>query len=96
MSKPAPASAAAPNIRAGSRPTSIRTRLIWREPAAGEIPLLTEPVLFLIGENDHAKELAAKMPHAQVEVFEGVGHLIHLEAEQRFNESVLHFLNQGR
>jgi pimeloyl-ACP methyl ester carboxylesterase len=29
-------------------------------------------------------------------VFEGVGHLIHLEAEQRFNDSVLHFLNQGR
>ena len=93
-------------------------QMIWREPVAGEIPLLTEPVLFLIGENDHvavrrdfapealrgrmghnvelAKELAAKMPHAQVEVFEGVGHLIHLEAEQRFNESVLHFLNQDR
>jgi pimeloyl-ACP methyl ester carboxylesterase len=35
-------------------------------------------------------------PRAQVEVFEGVGHLVHLEAEQRFNESVLHFLNQGR
>ena len=93
-------------------------QMIWREPVAGEIPLLTEPVLFLIGENDHvavgrdfapealrgrmghnvelARELAAKMPHAQVEVFERVGHLIHLEAEQRFIESVLHFLNQGR
>ena len=31
-----------------------------------------------------ARELAAKMPKANVEVFEGAGHLIHLEAPQRF------------
>ncbi len=28
-------------------------QMIWREPVAAEIPLLTQPVLFLIGENDH-------------------------------------------
>jgi pimeloyl-ACP methyl ester carboxylesterase len=28
-------------------------QMIWREPVADEIPLLTQPVLFLIGENDH-------------------------------------------
>ncbi|MGB6969801.1 MAG: alpha/beta hydrolase [Methyloceanibacter sp.] len=93
-------------------------QMIWREPVADEIPLLTQPVLFVIGENDHvapgrnfapealraemghnvrlAKELAAKMPTARVEVFEGVGHLIHLEAAQRFNEVVLNFLNEDR
>jgi pimeloyl-ACP methyl ester carboxylesterase len=93
-------------------------QMIWREPVAAEIPLLTQPVLFLIGENDHvapgrdlapealrgkmghnverARELAAKMPKARVEMFEGVGHLIHLEATQRFNESILAFLNDGR
>jgi pimeloyl-ACP methyl ester carboxylesterase len=87
--------------------------MIWREPVAGEIPLLTQPVLFLMGENDHvavgrdlapealrgkmghnvelARELAAKMPNAKVEVFEGTGHLIHLEAPQRFNDTVLRF-----
>jgi pimeloyl-ACP methyl ester carboxylesterase len=93
-------------------------QMIWREPIAQEIPLLTQPVLFLIGENDHvalgrdftpqelrekmghnvelAQTHAAKMKNAKVEVFEGIGHLIHLEAEQRFNESVLRFLNEGR
>ena len=93
-------------------------QMIWREPVAAEIPLLTQPVLFLMGENDHvapgrdmapealrgkmghnvelARELAAKMPKGNVEVFEGTGHLIHLEAPQRFNESVVSFLNEGR
>ena len=92
--------------------------MIWREPIVGEIPLLIQPVLFLMGENDHvapgrdmapealrskmgqnvelARELASKMPKGKVEVFDGVGHLIHLEAPRRFNESVLHFLNDGR
>jgi pimeloyl-ACP methyl ester carboxylesterase len=93
-------------------------QMIWREPVAPEIPLLTQPVLFLIGDNDHiapgrdmapealrgkmghnvelARELAAKMPKGTVETFDGIGHLIHLEAPQRFNESVLRFLNDGR
>ncbi len=93
-------------------------QMIWREPVADEIPLLTQPVLFVMGENDHvapgrsfapealrakmgqnvrlAKELAAKMPKARVEVFEGAGHLIHIEAAQRFNEVVLNFLSEGR
>jgi pimeloyl-ACP methyl ester carboxylesterase len=85
---------------------------------AAEMPLLTQPVLFLMGENDHiapgrdmapealrgkmghnvelARELSAKMPKGTVEAFEGTGHLIHLEAPQRFNESVVSFLNEGR
>jgi pimeloyl-ACP methyl ester carboxylesterase len=89
-------------------------QMIWREPVADEIPPLTQPVLFLIGENDHvapgrnfapedrraamgqnallAKELAA-MQDASVNVFQGVGHLIQLEAPQKFNEAVLQFLN---
>lgn len=93
-------------------------QMIWREPVAAEIPLLTQPVLFLIGENDHvavgrdfapealrgkmgrnvelARELAGNMPQARVEMFEGVGHLIHLETPQRFNETVLRFLNEDR
>jgi pimeloyl-ACP methyl ester carboxylesterase len=93
-------------------------QMIWREPVAAEIPLLTQPVLFVIGENDHvapgrdfapetlrskighnaelAQALAAKMPKASIEVFEGIGHLIHLEAPERFNESVLRFLNEER
>jgi pimeloyl-ACP methyl ester carboxylesterase len=32
------------------------------------------------------------MKNARVEVFEGVGHLIHLEAGERFHASLLSFL----
>jgi pimeloyl-ACP methyl ester carboxylesterase len=92
--------------------------MIWREPAAAEIPLLVQPVLFAIGENDHvapgrdfapeelrpqmgqnlrlAQELAGKMKNARVEAFEGIGHLPQLEAEQRFNEMMLRFLDEGQ
>jgi len=91
--------------------------MIWREPVAHEIPLLTQNVLFVMGGNDHlapgrdfapeelrgkmgqnaelAKALAAKMPRARVEVFEGIGHLPHLEAPERFNDVVLRFLNEA-
>ena len=45
---------------------------------------------------ERAQELAPKMPRARVEVFEGVGHLIHLEATERFNAVLLRFLaDQG-
>ena len=43
-----------------------------------------------------AQALASKMPQASVEVFDGIGHLIPLEAPQRFNETILRFLNDGR
>jgi len=91
--------------------------MIWREPVAHEIPLLTQNVLFVMGGNDHlapgrdfapeelrgkmgqnaelAQALAAKMPRARVEVFEGIGHLPHLEARERFNDVVLRFLNEA-
>ena len=41
---------------------------------------------------ERAMEAAKSMPHARVEVFDGVGHLIHLEATEKFNASVLRFL----
>ncbi len=88
--------------------------LIWREPVVQEIPLLTQPVLFVMGGNDKlapgrdfapealrekmgqnaklAENLAGKMRDARVETFEGLGHLPHLEAPQRYYDSVLGFL----
>ena len=39
-----------------------------------------------------AQALAARMANARVKVFEGVGHLGHLEATQAFNETLLNFL----
>jgi pimeloyl-ACP methyl ester carboxylesterase len=41
-----------------------------------------------------AQSLAERMPNARVVVFDGVGHLGHLEATQRFNETLLNFLRQ--
>jgi pimeloyl-ACP methyl ester carboxylesterase len=41
-----------------------------------------------------AQALAGKMSQARVEVFEGIGHLVHLEAPQRFNDVVLRFLSE--
>jgi pimeloyl-ACP methyl ester carboxylesterase len=41
-----------------------------------------------------AQSLAARMSNAKVVIFEGVGHLGHLEATQSFNETLLNFLGQ--
>src|ERR1700712_1295597 len=90
-------------------------QLIYREPVAHEIPLLTLPVLFVMGEDDHnapgrpnapealrakmgqnaelATALAANMPNARAEVIPDTGHLVFLEARQRFDQLMLAFLN---
>jgi pimeloyl-ACP methyl ester carboxylesterase len=48
-----------------------------------------------MGKNaELAQALAARMANAKVKVFEGVGHLGHLEATQPFNETLLSFLAQ--
>jgi pimeloyl-ACP methyl ester carboxylesterase len=41
-----------------------------------------------------AQSLATQMANAKVVVFEGVGHLGHLETTQPFNETLLHFLGR--
>jgi pimeloyl-ACP methyl ester carboxylesterase len=89
-------------------------QMIYREPVAHEIPLITLPTLFVMGADDHnapgkpnapealrpkmgqnaelARALAAKMPDARAEVIENTGHLVFLEAPQKFNELMLAFL----
>ena len=89
-------------------------QLIYREPVVYEIPLITQPTLFVMGGDDHnapgkpnaperlrpkmgqnaelAKGLVAKMLNAKAEVIPGVGHLVFLEAEPKFNELMLGFL----
>jgi pimeloyl-ACP methyl ester carboxylesterase len=89
-------------------------QLIYREPVAHEIPLLTLPVLFVMGADDHnapgrpnapealrskmgqnaelAKTFAAKMPNARAEVIPDTGHLVFLEARQKFDGLMLAFL----
>src|SRR6201991_4970362 len=90
-------------------------QMIYREPVAHEIPLITQPTLFVMGADDHnapgrpnapealrpkmgqnaelAKAFAAKMPSARAEVIPDTGHLVFLEARQRFDELMLAFLN---
>ncbi len=41
-----------------------------------------------------AQRLARQMPAAQAVVFPGIGHLVHLEAEQRFADTLLAFLRE--
>lgn len=41
---------------------------------------------------ERARELAPRMREARVETFEGVGHLIHMEAPERFHRALLAFL----
>lgn len=47
-----------------------------------------------MGRNaENAQALAARMPNGRAEVFEGVGHLVHMEATEMFNTLTLEFLN---
>ena len=57
-------------------------------------PFAPEPLRAGMGDNAAlAKALAARMPDGRAEVFPGVGHLVHLEAPQRFNATMLEFLD---
>src|SRR5246127_2685996 len=86
-------------------------QLIYREPVAHEIPLITQPTLFIMGADDHnapgkanapealrpkmgqnaelARALAAKMPNGRAEVIENAGHLVFLDAPDKFNSLML-------
>jgi pimeloyl-ACP methyl ester carboxylesterase len=90
-------------------------QMIYREPVAHEIPLITQHTLFIMGEDDHnapgkpnapealrpkmghnadlAKAFAPQMANAKAEVIPNVGHLVFLEAPQKFNELMLNFLS---
>jgi pimeloyl-ACP methyl ester carboxylesterase len=89
-------------------------QLIYREPVVHEIPLISRPTLFVMGEDDHnapgkpnapealrpkmgqnaelAKALAARMPDAKAEVLPNVGHLVFLDAPEKFDALMLGFL----
>jgi pimeloyl-ACP methyl ester carboxylesterase len=41
---------------------------------------------------ERARDVASKMPNARVEIFENNGHMLHLEAGERFHKLVLDFL----
>ncbi len=79
---------------------------VWRDPQRGKYPkeedlprvhAITIPTLILTGELDHiffplSTFLRERIPHSRLVVFPGVGHMINLEAPDKFNEEVAHFL----
>lgn len=89
-------------------------QMIYREPVVHEIPLISQPTLFIMGADDHnapgrpnapealrakmgqnaelAKALANLMPDARTEVIPNTGHLVFLEAPEKYDELVLGFL----
>ncbi|MGA7805714.1 alpha/beta fold hydrolase [Bradyrhizobium sp.] len=91
-------------------------QMIYREPVVHEIPLITQPTLFIMGADDHnapgrpnapealrakmgqnaelAKALAAQMPNARAEVIPNTGHLVFLEAREKYDALVLGFLGK--
>jgi pimeloyl-ACP methyl ester carboxylesterase len=57
-------------------------------------PFVPQELRAGMGQNAaHARALAARMPNGRAEVIPGVGHLIHMEATDRFNATMLDFLN---
>jgi pimeloyl-ACP methyl ester carboxylesterase len=91
-------------------------QMIYREPVVHEIPLVSQPTLFIMGADDHnapgrpaapealrakmghnadlAKSLADLMPNAHAEVIPNAGHLVFLEAREKYDELVLGFLGK--
>jgi len=91
-------------------------QMIYREPVVHEIPLITQPTLFVMGADDHnapgrpsapealrakmghnaelAKALAQLMPNGRAEVIPNTGHLVFLEAREKYDELLLNFLGK--
>jgi proline iminopeptidase len=91
-------------------------QMIYREPVAHEIPLLSQPTLFVMGADDHnapgrpnaPEALRAKMGHnaelalalaklmgdARAEVIPNTGHLVFLEAREKYDALLLDFLGK--
>ena len=67
-------------------------------PAAGRLGEIRAPVLLLVGEEDTpfiqdvARAIAAQAPNVRRIDLPGVGHMVNLEAPDRFREAVLEFL----
>ncbi|BAM89052.1 putative alpha/beta hydrolase [Bradyrhizobium oligotrophicum S58] len=91
-------------------------QMIYREPVVHEIPLLTQPTLFIMGADDHnapgrpnapeavrakmgqnaelATSLASRMREARAEVIANAGHLVFLDAPDKYNALLLGFLGR--
>ena len=76
--------------RAGAEQLIRQNRAVMaREDRRAELPAITCPVLVACGEADqitppdHAREMAAAMAHAQLEIVPGAGHMLTMEQPAR-------------
>ncbi len=78
--------------------TAAFVRELPRYDLREQLEALRMPVLLVAGADDwycpQMEWLANRLPHATLAVFEGVGHLPFVEAEDRFVETVSAFLQQ--
>ena len=71
-------------------------------PAAGRLDAVTVPLLVMVGDLDDAgtrascRHLAASVPGARLEPFDGAAHMLNLEQPERFNRLLREFLDVGR
>jgi pimeloyl-ACP methyl ester carboxylesterase len=86
-------------IAAGVRPESMSTALhVMAEADVRDVlPRIDVPTLLLWGERDArsplgvARQFQDAIPHAELVVIPGVGHMSNLEAPERFNDAVRAF-----
>lgn len=74
-----------------------RAQIVSRVDLRSRIAALTCPLLLVVGSldrftGDASRELAQRLPHAQLAVIEGAGHLCHMTKPHAFLEALLPFL----
>ena len=86
-------------VAAAVRPETLRTQL-WVMAEADQrdvLPQIKAPTLLIWGEHDArsplriAREFHELIPHSELVVIPGAGHVSHLEQPARFNEAVREF-----
>jgi len=85
--------------RAGARQLIRQNRAVMtREDLRPALPRIACPVLVAVGEADalttpeHARELAAALPNARLEIVPGAGHMLTMEQPARVNALLLQAL----
>lgn len=89
--------------RAGAEQLITQNRAVMaRADSRPLLPSITCPVLVACGEADalttpeHAREIAALVPQARLEIVPGAGHMLTLEQPERVNTLLRHWLDEIR
>jgi pimeloyl-ACP methyl ester carboxylesterase len=90
-------------LRAGAAQLVAQNRAVMQRPdLRPHLPSLACPLLLITGETDgvtppeHAREIAAAVPGAQLHLIDDAGHLPTLEAPQRVSQLMLQWLEALR